>query len=81
VEVVGKQVRVTFAGHTADAIPLPHPSGASTWHHMQPGKALLADALALLARHAAVRAAFGRKPRRPRKRASQMQKRGGSAAE
>ena len=63
VEVVGKRVRVTFAGHRADAIPLPHPSGASTWHRMQPGRTLLAKALLLLARHPEVRRTFG--SRRP----------------
>ena len=62
-EVVGKRMRVTFAGHRADAIPLPHPSGASTWHRMEPGRTLLADALALLGRHPEVRRTFG--PRRP----------------
>ncbi|MGO8969122.1 MAG: uracil-DNA glycosylase family protein [Myxococcaceae bacterium] len=59
-EVVGKVVPVTFAAHQADAIPLPHPSGASTWHRMQPGKGLLAEALILLSRHKEVRATFGR---------------------
>jgi uracil-DNA glycosylase len=64
VEVVGKEFPVTFLGHPMDAIPLPHPSGASTWHHMEPGKGLLQKALRRLARHAEVKAAFG--PRRPR---------------
>jgi len=57
-EVVGRRMKVTFAGHTADAIPLPHPSGASTWHRMEPGKTLLARGLRLLSRHPAVRDAF-----------------------
>ena len=61
-EVVGKKVRVEFSGHAMDAIPLPHPSGASTWHRMEPGKTLLEKALALLGRHPEVRATFG--PRR-----------------
>jgi uracil-DNA glycosylase len=63
VEVVGKKRRVEFAGHTADAIALPHPSGASTWHRMEPGKRLLQEALALLARHPEVKAAFGTRRR------------------
>ncbi len=63
VDVVGKRLRVTFAGHRADTIPLPHPSGASTWHRMEPGRTLLADALVLLGRHPEVRRTFG--PRRP----------------
>lgn len=44
-EVIGKQHRVTLAGITSDAIPLPHPSGASTWHRTEPGKSLLEEAL------------------------------------
>lgn len=59
VEVIGKRHAVAFAGHAAEAIPLPHPSGASTWHRMEPGKTLLARALRLLARHPDMRKAFG----------------------
>jgi uracil-DNA glycosylase len=62
-EVVGRKVSVEFAGHAMDAIPLPHPSGASTWHRMEPGKTLLAKALALLGRHEEVRATFGARRR------------------
>ncbi len=58
VDVIGQRHRVTFLGHAADAIPLPHPSGASTWHRLEPGKTLLREALALLARHAEVKRAF-----------------------
>jgi uracil-DNA glycosylase len=65
-EVVGKKHRATLFGHTADVIPLPHPSGASTWHRMEPGKPLLEKALRLLARHTEVRRTFG--PRRGQKR-------------
>ncbi len=36
-------------------IPLPHPSGASTWHITEPGKTLLQDALALIEKHKAWR--------------------------
>ena len=53
-EVIGKQHRIkTSYGH-ADCIPLPHPSGASTWHRMQPGMALLEEAMQLLAIHPAM---------------------------
>jgi uracil-DNA glycosylase len=55
-EVVGKQLRIERNGHSMDAIALPHPSGASTWHRMEPGKALLAKALAMIAQHSAWRA-------------------------
>ena len=52
-EVVGQQHRLDVLGRKTDLIPLPHPSGASTWHRMEPGKTLLADALALIAQHQA----------------------------
>ena len=52
-EVIGKQMRIRFAGHETDLIPLPHPSGASPWPRMEPGKSLLQDALRLIARHPA----------------------------
>ena len=51
--VVGVKHRVTFHGRETDVIPLPHPSGASTWHRMEPGKSLLANALRLIHRHSA----------------------------
>lgn len=34
-----------------DLIPLPHPSGASPWHRIPPGKALLGKAMRRIARH------------------------------
>ncbi len=52
-EVIGGQFRVTKHGHTFDLIPLPHPSGASTWHRMEPGKSLLAKALKRIVKHPA----------------------------
>ena len=36
-----------------DVAPLPHPSGASTWQHVEPGKTLLPRALALIEAHPA----------------------------
>lgn len=56
VDVVGKRQRVERAGHSFDVIALPHPSGASTWHRMEPGKTLLAKALTEIGRHEAWRA-------------------------
>jgi uracil-DNA glycosylase len=56
IETIGKKFRVTYRGHELDCIPLPHPSGASPWHRMEPGKTLLNRALALIAKHPAVRA-------------------------
>jgi uracil-DNA glycosylase len=55
-DVVGRVHRIELHGHSMDTIPLPHPSGASTWHRTEPGKTLLAGALALVAGHEAFRA-------------------------
>jgi len=52
-DVIGQQHRVEYRGHTVDMVPLPHPSGASTWHRMEPGKTLLAEALQLIEKHPA----------------------------
>lgn len=52
-EVIGRIHPVTFHGHRAEAIPLPHPSGASTWHRTEPGLTLLESALAALNQHPA----------------------------
>ena len=62
-KVIGRQFRVPRAGHVFDLIPLPHPSGASPWHKILPGKKLLERALKLIARHPAV-AALGERRRR-----------------
>ena len=51
VESVGKQWTMTKFGQTFDLVPLPHPSGASTWFKREPGKSLLDDALRLLSEH------------------------------
>ena len=51
VDVIGKQFNSTVNGFDVDIIPLPHPSGASTWHRMLPGKELLEKALVLLSQH------------------------------
>jgi uracil-DNA glycosylase len=52
-EVIGGEFRVTKYGHPFDVIPLPHPSGASTWHRMEPGKSLLEKALRRVVGHPA----------------------------
>ncbi len=51
VDVIGKKFELSVNGVDVELIPLPHPSGASTWHRMSPGKELLAQALALLSQH------------------------------
>ena len=53
IEMIGKKFPLTYRGHAADCIPLPHPSGASPWHRMEPGKTLLNQALKLVAKHEA----------------------------
>jgi uracil-DNA glycosylase len=52
-EVIGQSHRMEIYGRETDVIPLPHPSGASTWHRMQPGIELLQQALHLLGLHPA----------------------------
>jgi uracil-DNA glycosylase len=52
-EVIGVQFRTSLYGRQFDVIPLPHPSGASPWPRMEPGKTLLAKAMTLIARHPA----------------------------
>ena len=54
-ETIGRSFRVDYHGHATDCIPLPHPSGASPWHRMEPGKTLLGRALALAAEHPAMK--------------------------
>lgn len=53
VESVGKQLRIKKWNHEFDLIPLPHPSGASTWFKREPGKTLLTQALSLIEQHPA----------------------------
>jgi uracil-DNA glycosylase len=55
-ELIGRSLRIDYRGHAMDCIPLPHPSGASPWHRMEPGKSLLRQAFTRLAAHPAVRA-------------------------
>jgi len=53
-DLVGEVHRIEQGpGAGADLIPLPHPSGASTWFKTEPGRTLLGQALARLAGHPA----------------------------
>jgi uracil-DNA glycosylase len=55
VDVVGVTYsNVEWQGFKFDLLPLPHPSGASTWHRMEPGKLLTIQALDLLSAHPAI---------------------------
>ncbi len=58
VEVVGRSFEEELFGVRTTVIPLPHPSGASTWHRTEPGKTLLAQALERIAEHPAWRETF-----------------------
>jgi len=52
-ETIGKMFTVSLPSGPVDIIPLPHPSGASPWHRMEPGKTLLLGALTRIAQHPA----------------------------
>lgn len=53
-QIVGRQFRVKYLRHSFDLVPLPHPSGASPWHRIEPGKTLLGQALDLIRNHPAM---------------------------
>jgi uracil-DNA glycosylase len=52
-EQVGRLFRVQVGDRERDVLPLPHPSGASTWFRKEPGKTRLEEALVLLGAHEA----------------------------
>lgn len=52
-DVIGQSFELSIYEQPVDLIPLPHPSGASTWHRMEPGISLLQQALSLIAKHPA----------------------------
>lgn len=52
-DVIGGRHREAIGGAERDIIPLPHPSGASTWHRTEPGRALTVRALDQIRRHPA----------------------------
>ena len=53
-EVIGRKFRIERAQHRFDLIPLPHPSGASPWHKILPGKQLTERAMRKIALHPAI---------------------------
>lgn len=61
-EVVGELFEAQRAGVRFALLPLPHPSGASTWHRQEQGKALLTRALTRLASHPAAASVTGAEP-------------------
>jgi uracil-DNA glycosylase len=54
-EVIGRTFQLRRDGRDFDLIPLPHPSGASPWHRIEPGKSMLGTAMNLIASHPAMR--------------------------
>lgn len=54
-DVVGRLFRTGRAGHEFDLVPLPHPSGRSTWLNKPEHRALLATALELIRSHPAMK--------------------------
>jgi uracil-DNA glycosylase len=55
VEQIGSAQRYQARRREIDVIPLPHPSGASPWPRIEPGKTLTARALQLIGEHPAFR--------------------------
>jgi uracil-DNA glycosylase len=66
-QVIGRSYPVHRAESSFDLVPLPHPSGASPWHKIAPGKQLLEKAMRKIARHVAIRALEGGPPSSRRK--------------
>ncbi len=60
-DVVGHVVKARYHDHDVDVIALPHPSGASPWHKIEPGKSMLARALRKVRKHPAMIEALGSK--------------------
>lgn len=58
-DVVGPLQQGVFYGQPVDWIALPHPSGLSSWPKVEPGKTLLAQALATFAAHPSFARTFG----------------------
>ena len=53
-EVIGHKFVINCHGFAFDLIPLPHPSGASPWHKLSPGRELTERAMRKIARHQAM---------------------------
>ena len=50
-QIIGRSFAMLWGSRRYDLVPLPHPSGASPWHRIIPGKNLLATAMRLIASH------------------------------
>ena len=60
-ELVGRVENTRWHGVSLDVVALPHPSGASPWHKLEPGKTLLGRALELTREHPAMRDVLSRR--------------------
>ncbi len=58
-EVIGRRFDGRIGAHPVTVIPLPHPSGRSTWIHRPGSRARLEAALTLAGEHPAWQATFG----------------------
>jgi uracil-DNA glycosylase len=54
--VIGRKFLIKREAFAFDLIPLPHPSGASPWHKISPGRELLEKAMRQIARHKSMKA-------------------------
>jgi uracil-DNA glycosylase len=52
--VIGRKFVIKRGDLVFDLVPLPHPSGASPWHKISPGRELLGKAMRKIARHPAM---------------------------
>lgn len=52
-QIIGRSFPFSNSAGSFDLIPLPHPSGASTWHRTEPGISLLRQALQHIVHHPA----------------------------
>ena len=52
--VIGRKFVIGRTRFSFDLIPLPHPSGASPWHKLSPGRELTELAMRKIARHPAI---------------------------
>ena len=58
--VIGHSYAIAQGARAIDVIPLPHPSGASVWPRIEPGRTLVQKALGLIAVHPAWQRLCGR---------------------
>lgn len=65
IDQIGKAYAIRRGKLAMDVIPLPHPSGASPWPRIEPGKTLTQAALREIGRHPAWRAVVAARTRAP----------------